>query len=142
MNSLVEKHSDKIITTSIKVAEVFGKQHKNVMQAIENLLQDQGVSNRLNFKLVDYIDAKGEKRPMYEMDRDGFTLLAMGFNGKKALIWKLKYIDAFNQMEQHITKIALPQTFAEALRLAADLEEKLTKRPSLIAALVDPLINR
>ena len=99
IQQLVEQHEGKAVTSSMKVAEVFGKQHKNVIQAIEKLLEDQDVFNRLNFQPVEYVDAKGEKRPMYEMDRDGFTLLAMGFTGKQALQFKLSYIDAFNKAE-------------------------------------------
>lgn len=106
---LVEQHDGRIVTTSLKVAEHFEKQHKDVIRAIENLLKDQDVFNRRNFTLVDYADSKGESRPMYEMDRDGFSLLAMGFTGKKALQFKLSYIDAFNKAEQMLSNIpALP----------------------------------
>ena len=111
---LVEQHDGKAVTTSTKVAEVFGKQHAHVIRAIEKLLQDQDVFNRSNFGLVEYTDAKGEKRPMYEMDRDGFTLLAMGFTGQKALQFKLSYIDAFNKAEAIILgKIPAPTTRPE-----------------------------
>ena len=62
----------------------------------------------------------GQEYPEYLMNRDGFTLLAMGFTGKKSLEWKLKYIQAFNDMEKKLkASPALPKTFAEALRLAA-----------------------
>lgn len=112
------------VTTSVKIAEVFGREHKNVIRAINNIigdlrnLEDSGRhnfapssacdSNRLNFELVNdvnfyldsYIDVKGEKRKQYIITRDGFTLLAMGFTGKKALEFKIQYIAAFNAMEQ------------------------------------------
>ena len=112
------------VTTSLKIAEVFGREHKNVIRAINNIigdlrnLEDSGRhnfapssacdSNRLNFELVNdvnfyldsYIDVKGEKRKQYIVTRDGFTLLAMGFTGKKALEFKIQYIAAFNAMEQ------------------------------------------
>lgn len=102
VTQLVAVHGKKATTTSLLVAEIFGKQHKNVLQAIDSLIADLPESDRLNFQPVGYLDAKGERRPMYEMTRDGFSLLAMGFTGKKALEWKLKFLKAFNFMEQSL----------------------------------------
>ena len=69
------------------MAEYFKKQHSHVLESIRKLLEDKGVFDRSNFRLVNYSDAKGESRSMYEMDRDGYTLLAMGFSGKKAMVF-------------------------------------------------------
>lgn len=99
---LINIKNNQAVTTSLMVADAFGKHHKNVIQAIENLLaKDNELKNELvaMFHKGNYVDVKGEKRPMYYMNRDGFSLLVMGFTGKKALEWKLKYIEAFNQME-------------------------------------------
>lgn len=91
--------------SSLDVAERFGKQHKNVLRDIERLISDLPTDfNGLNFAPVDYTDGKGEKRPMYYLTRDAFSLLAMGFTGKKALVWKVKYIEAFNLMEAELLK--------------------------------------
>ncbi|STO60898.1 Uncharacterized phage-encoded protein [Canicola haemoglobinophilus] len=93
------------MTDSLKVAHYFNKQHKNILAIIKNL----GCSdefNRLNFKPVKYIDEKGEKRPMYLMTYDGFTLLVMGFTGKKAMQFKEQYIKEFNQMKHWINNRA------------------------------------
>lgn len=96
------------VTTSRAVAEQFGKQHKNVIQAIEGLratldeTEDGNAFNRLNFQPVTLPDGKGEKRPAYLLTRDGFTLLAMGFTGAKAVQFKVAYINAFNRMERLI----------------------------------------
>lgn len=96
------------VTTSRAVAEQFGKQHKNVIQAIEGLratldeTEDGRAFNRLNFQPVTLPDGKGEKRPAYLLTRDGFTLLAMGFTGAKAVQFKVAYINAFNRMERLI----------------------------------------
>lgn len=98
-NTLVVVHGNRATTTSLLVAEMFGKQHKNVLRAIENLIADLPESNGLNFEPVEYTDAKGEKRSAYEISRDAFSLLAMGFTGKAALEWKLKFLEAFNLME-------------------------------------------
>ena len=92
---------DRITTTSLAVSKTFGKDHKNVLQSIQNLDCPQNF-NALNFQLVEYTDAKGEKRPMYLITRDGFTILAMGFTGKRAMEFKIKYIEAFNRMEEEL----------------------------------------
>lgn len=98
MNNLVQISDNQVVTTSILISSVFGKEHKNILSRIRNedIPED---FNRLNFKPVTYLDKKGEVRPMYEITRDGFTLLAMGFTGKKAMQFKIKYIAAFNEME-------------------------------------------
>ena len=93
----------KPVVSSLDVAEHFGKRHSDVLRAIKNLKIPKDFNGR-NFAPVEYVDEKGEKRPMYYLTRDGFTLLAMGFTGKKAMEWKIKYIEAFNKMEEYIRK--------------------------------------
>ena len=76
-------------TTSADIARFFGKRHGNVMRSVELLTAGLPAEfNRLNFELVDCTDAKGETRPAYRLTRDGFTLLAMGFTGQRALAYK------------------------------------------------------
>lgn len=87
------------VTTSLKIAEVFGKRHRDVLRAIK-LLKCSSDFNARNFALVEYRDEKGEKRTCYDITRDGWTFLVMGFTGAKAAEWKEKYIAAFNAMEQ------------------------------------------
>lgn len=91
-----------ITTTSLQIAEHFGKRHADVIRAIKNLLAEVPEQYQRIFALVDYTDEKGERRPAYRINRDGFTLLAMGFTGKEALQWKLAYIEAFNFMEREL----------------------------------------
>lgn len=96
---LTEKQQ--IVVESRQVAEDFEKKHKHVIEAIESYQKD--VPNfRLMFEQTTYLDSYGRKQKQYLMNRDGFSLLAMGFTGKKALEWKLKYIDAFNRMESEL----------------------------------------
>jgi len=99
MNHLVMITDQKAVTTSIIVAEAFEKEHRNVLRTINNLECSEEF-NRLNFEPVSYRDAKGELRPMYQITRDGFSFLAMGFTGRKAAEFKEKFIAAFNRMEQ------------------------------------------
>lgn len=94
------------VTTSRAVAEQFGKQHKNVIRDIETLISQLKIEPatadfaELNFIQIDQPDAQGKPRPAYLLTRDGFTLLAMGFTGAKAMQFKVAYINAFNRMEQ------------------------------------------
>ena len=91
----------KILASSREVAERFEKESRNVVRDIKNLTaQNCAVKNM--FIESTYKNSRGKEYPMYLMDRDGFSLLVMGFTGKKALEWKLKYIDAFNRMEEKL----------------------------------------
>ncbi len=100
MNDLVTKE---MTTTSRIIAEYFGKAHKNVIRAIENL-QSSDEFNKHNFEPIDFQDDKGRTYQEYVITRDGFTILVMGFTGKKAMVWKLKFLEAFNSMEAEILK--------------------------------------
>ncbi len=94
---------DEAVCSSLQVAEKFGKRHADVIRAINNLLENDSTQNCVRcFNKSSYADAKGEKRPMYVMNRDGFTFLVMGFTGNKANEWKWQYIKAFNKMEEFI----------------------------------------
>lgn len=124
MNDLVILHERQAVTTSLKVAEVFDKQHKHVLDSIENLVAQNSAAK--SFFSADSYENRGKQYPMYYMNRDGFTLLAMGFTGSKAMEFKLAYIQAFNQMEQEV-RLGVPQTLPEALRLAADLADERDK---------------
>lgn len=84
-------------TNSLKVADFFGKQHKNVLQKLESLDCSSNFSE-LNFKLAEYLDEQGKPRPMYEMTKDGFIFLVMGFTGSAAAHIKEAYINTFNHM--------------------------------------------
>lgn len=102
------------VTTSRAVAEQFGKQHKNVIRDIETLISQLKIEPatadfaELNFIQIDQPDAQGKPRPAYLLTRDGFTLLAMGFTGAKAVQFKVAYINAFNRMERLIKGGGLP----------------------------------
>ena len=101
MNELVIMHDKQAVTTSLKVAEIFEKRHDHIIRDISNLSKD--VPNFGEMFVQSYEpDSYGRNRKMFYMNRDGFTLLAMGFTGSKAMEFKLKYIDAFNKMEKQI----------------------------------------
>lgn len=95
--------NDQIKTNSLKVAEVFGKPHKDVLQKIKMLDCSIEFSER-NFSPAEYTDGQGKPRPMYEMSKDGFIFLVMGYTGAKAANIKEAYIHAFNQMAELLYK--------------------------------------
>lgn len=104
MNNLVIMKNKQAVTSSLQVAETFGKRHRDVLKAITNLQKD--VRNFAHmFNETNIPDSYGRDRKAFYMNRDGFTLLAMGFTGSEALAFKLKYIDAFNAMEQSLKQI-------------------------------------
>lgn len=90
-----------ITATSIQIAEHFDKRHDVVLRAIQNLECSPEFTGR-NFAVSEYTDSTGRKLPMYELTRDGFVFVAMGFTGAKAARWKEAYIEAFNSMETYI----------------------------------------
>ena len=99
MNELVQIIREQATCTSRDVAANFGKRHKQVLRDIDSLIKDMP-KNEPIFYETKLPDEYGRNQRAYIMNRDGFTLLAMGFTGKKALVWKLKYIEAFNAMEK------------------------------------------
>ena len=101
--NLVSVLNHTVVTSSLMVAEYFGKRHKDVLRSI-SMLECSTEFNQRNFAPVTYQDAKGEQRPMYYLTRDGFTFLAMGFTGKVAAKFKEAYINAFNEMEELLRK--------------------------------------
>lgn len=118
-NHLVIMHEQQAVTTSLQVADAFGKQHKHVIEAIESKLSTAENSALLEmFQESTYQARNGKLNKMYYMNRDGFTFIAMGFTGQKADGFKLKYISAFNQMEKSVkAPMQLPSTPQEMLAL-------------------------
>jgi Rha family phage regulatory protein len=103
MNDLVKIVSGKVTVNSKQVSEHFEKAHRQVLRDIRELLEDSGEFGAHNFVLSSYISLQNKKLSCYEMTRDGFSLLAMGFTGKQAIEWKIKYINAFNEMEKMLS---------------------------------------
>jgi Rha family phage regulatory protein len=96
------------ITTSLDVARYFGKRHDRVLRAIRDLIAQLPAERLPNFgeTFIEVTGPNGATRsePAYRLTRDGFTLLAMGFTGARALEFKLAYLDAFNRMEAELAQ--------------------------------------
>lgn len=97
--TLVELRNNQVVVSSRKVAENFGKRHFHVLKSIENIIIENSILTSMFYE-SSYRAGTGKSYKEYFMNRDGFSLLVMGFTGKKALEWKIKYIDAFNKMEE------------------------------------------
>lgn len=132
------------VTDSLKVAEVFNKKHKHVLEKARNLAAENSAVEKMFFKST-YINQQGREQPLIYMNRDGFTLIAMSFTGKKAMEFKLKYIEAFNKMEAYIraqeTAKQLPQTPEERLKLAMEATIHLDERMTNVEKDVDFIKN-
>lgn len=101
-------------TTSLNVAAVFSKRHDSVLRTIKNIECSEEFRLR-NFVETSYLDSQGKVQPLYEITRDGFSFLGMGFTGKKAALWKEAYITAFNQMEAALYQQSIAYTTVEEL---------------------------
>lgn len=108
MNGLIniENKDGVLLVSSREVAERFEKEHKHVLETIRSLVAEKSATKNM-FIESSYIN-RGKSYPEYLLTRDGFSLLAMGFTGAKALEWKLKYLEAFNKMEEVIKTGSIP----------------------------------
>lgn len=112
--------NNQALTNSLLVAKEFGKEHRNTMQSIRKLVEGSAENSAVEKMFIEssYKDEQGKDQPMFVMNRDGFTLLAMGFTGKKAMQFKLAYIEAFNKMEDEIRKSVKPMSQLEIAQIA------------------------
>lgn len=124
MKELVFKNNGQIVTNSLLVAEKFEKEHRHILETIRTVMRTAENSALLHmFHETTYLSSQNKELPMYLMNRDGFSLLVMGFTGQKALNFKLDFISAFNEMEKlaqnpvaHLSKIDLAHMVIESER--------------------------
>lgn len=119
--------------TSREIAEITGKLHYNVVRDINKLLQQLEYKDELNFEAVEYIDAKGEKRPMYNLSKKGSLCLASGYNAKL----RMAIIDRWEELEKEKRSgnFVIPSTFSEALMLAAKQAERIEQQQKQITCM-------
>lgn len=137
VNVAFEIVGDEIFANSLQIAEVFDKGHHNVLRLISNLPKDEFFTQ--NFKESSYLNKQNRKQPCYNLTRDGFSLLVMGFTGAKAYKWKIEFIKAFNLMEAELTRIKAaeqnsqpPLTQIEILQSSVAILAQQEKRVSLL----------
>ena len=140
-NQLVFLENNQALTTSRIVAQYFDKNHKRVLEDIRAIIEQNGGVPKIGqsemFIKSTYINKQNKQQPEYLMTRDGFSLLAMGFTGKKALQFKLKFIEEFNRMEQALKTLATAdrdQRWIQTRQLGKQTRKLFTRA---IKALVD-----
>lgn len=150
----IVNNNGQLVVSSKQVAENFEKHHRHVLDAIRNLLEGMpknGQTQQMFYETTYVNEQNGQEYPMYLMNRDGFSLLAMGFTGSKALEWKLKYIQAFNEMEktikEHRDSYMIEDPIERALKWAEEQKEKQKALKALEEAkpkveTYDALVNR
>lgn len=120
-NELIQVKENETVTTSLVVAEKFNRNHYDILRKIDSLISDIEENAILHspqlFEKSEYKTSQNKSATMYYMNRDGFTLLAMGFTGKEALEWKLRYIQAFNEMEKRLLAQRLPDNRLDIAKL-------------------------
>ncbi|EPD6475532.1 Rha family transcriptional regulator [Campylobacter coli] len=128
---------NKVFINSLDLAKVFNKNHRHILQTTKN--QPQNDFTESNFILSTYKDKKGELRPCYNLTRDGFSLLVMGFTGEKAYKWKVEFIKAFNEMEKRLRNIEYEKhdklAFRQSLGYKSQLKQQKEHYENKIKAL-------
>ncbi|ELE5639648.1 Rha family transcriptional regulator [Campylobacter jejuni] len=128
---------NKIFTDSLFIAGVFEKNHRDVLKNIKNLCDDE--FKTLNFKESFYLNSQNKKQPCYNLTRDGFSLLVMGFTGEKAYKWKIEFIKAFNEMEKRLRNIEYEKhdklAFRQSLGYKSQLKQQKEHYENKIKAL-------
>ncbi|HEF9731790.1 TPA: Rha family transcriptional regulator [Campylobacter coli] len=128
---------NKVFINSLDLAKVFNKNHRHILQTTKN--QPQNDFTESNFILSTYKDKKGELRPCYNLTRDGFSLLVMGFTGEKAYKWKIEFIKAFNEMEKRLRNIEYEKhdklAFRQSLGYKSQLKQQKEHYENKIKAL-------
>ncbi|WP_082446648.1 Rha family transcriptional regulator [Cytobacillus solani] len=126
MNRLVFIEKGQAVTDSLTVAEVFGKEHNKVLRDIRTQMEYAGEEFSLsNFGQRTYQNSRNQEMPKIDMTEDAFALVVMSYNTKEAVQMKIKFIQEFKRIKEQLHRqFAVPTSFAEALRLAADLQEE------------------
>lgn len=117
------------VASSRDVAKRFGKEHKHVLAAIRQILVAENSATK--FFHEGTFEYRGQKFPEYLMNRDGFSMLAMGFTGKEAVQWKLKYIEAFNQMEKQLAAQHKSQRAVQDANIQSAIDRVIGARQAL-----------
>lgn len=125
----ISKGKEVTVVTSLDVAETFGKEHRRVLQDIRDLKCSEEFRLH-NFVQSSYVNEQGHNQSMFIMTKDGFTLLAMGYTGEKAMKFKEAYINQFNQMEELLKGklierekgIAVRQSLTKAIQQSSENE--------------------
>ncbi len=122
----ITNQNGNLVVSSREVAEHFDKRHNDVVEAIENKIKNLTTGNIVvqDYFIESEFNHRGNVYKEYLLTRDGFSFIVMGFTGAKADIWKLKYIEAFNKMEDEIKRQVVPSNLSPQLQLLINMELK------------------
>lgn len=143
---LVELQNGVATTTSLQVAETFGKNHDKILRDVKKQIKKIGspdVANEM-FQEKEY-EVRGRTYPMYQMNKNGFTLLVMSYTDDKSMQFKIRYIQAFNEMEEALKNqpaLRLPKNNAEMLQVIQSANREQNKRIDEVETTVDELKDR
>lgn len=137
---LVHQNGNRLFVTSLDISNRFGKQHKDVLRAIDNL-DCTPEFNRRNFAPISYNDGHQRLQRAFEITRKGFSFLCMGFTGPQAALWKERYIEAFDQMEAALRQPAALPAVAHSPRLDASLAQ-MAQHMGTLARGIDTVITQ
>ncbi len=108
LTAFIAREGAELVTDSRAVALAFKKRHKNVLQTIDRMRDSKRPEivehHRLNFQPVDFLDAKGERRPMYKMTAKGLSELAMSFSGEDARVIRIRFLNAFEEVADRLAR--------------------------------------
>jgi Rha family phage regulatory protein len=144
LNQLVFIESNKAITSSLIVAEVFGKNHADVLRDIRKM-ECSDEFRVSNFAVSSYVNSQNKEMPMYHMNKKGFTLLAMGYTGKEAMKYKEAYINEFERMEQELKKpkaLSEREQLVAAMKLSIEAAEELAQVKEEVAEIKHTISNQ
>ncbi|MGR5969225.1 Rha family transcriptional regulator [Bacillus paranthracis] len=124
-NNLVFESNGEIVTDSLTIASMFGKEHNNVLKDIRKQIDYAGQEfGQVNFHQSTYINTQNKRMPKYDLTEEAFTLVAMSYNTKEAVQMKIKFIEEFKRMKQHIqNQQQLPKDPMSILKLTFDVLE-------------------
>lgn len=116
--TLVFENNGKVVTDSLMIAEMFKKNHNNVLKDIRTQVDYAGEEfSRVNFYQSNYKNERGRTYPKYNLTEEAFTLVVMSYNTKEAVQMKIKFIQEFKRMKQHIQKQQVPNDPMSILKL-------------------------
>ncbi|MCC5427830.1 MULTISPECIES: Rha family transcriptional regulator [Clostridium] len=134
------------VVTSRQITDDFGKEHSKVIRSIETIIESNSSQNWLQYFIPsEYKDNSGKSNKEYLLTRNGFSLLVMGFTGAKALQWKLKYIEAFNKMEDALRRGNPSLTIKEVVQMIKETRSIMKEQgssPSEIAIVVKDICEQ
>ncbi|WP_165207233.1 Rha family transcriptional regulator [Weissella sagaensis] len=141
---LVELQNGVATTTSLQVANAFDKKHKNVLQDIDNLMAENSAVKNM-FTKTTYSTERGREYRQVIMNKNGFTLLVMGYTGKAATDFKVRYIRAFDEMEEALKNqpvLRLPKNNAEMMQVIQATNDEQNQRIDQVETTVYELKDR